>query len=190
MFLQLEHLGYLAVQAIIPVTSKPAWLLMYTFRVDCLRKGIVSCIRLLRLSSRLGLSLCCFLRRLPTWSQCFKQDGCWQWQLGTSSCSSWQEPASSVNRYGRKRRASYSWVVIMMTLPSHLHIHGHLSEWLNKTARPAKQGSYQMVLWSSICWFFLFPLGVLQLRAHNPNNRVGLISISRNVVYQQRNDLS
>lgn len=78
----------------------------------------------------------------------------------------------------------------MMTLPSHLHIHGHLSEWLNKTARPAKQRSYQMVLWSSIRWFFLFPLGVLQLGADNPNNRVGLISISHNVAYQQRSNLS
>lgn len=40
MSLQLEHLGYLAVQVIIPVTFKPAWLLMYISRVDCLIKGI------------------------------------------------------------------------------------------------------------------------------------------------------
>lgn len=164
MFVPLEDLGYPVTQVVIPFTFKPAWPLTCIFRVAAYVKeslAVFSC---------WGWD--------PDWhSLCSASTGSFQHEVGAASrvaadsgCGQHHRahrgrsrPDQGTGRGGRgELPLSHLSVILRLTLPSHLHIHGHLSEWLNKTARPARWGGYQMVLWPSMSWFFSLPLGVIE----------------------------
>lgn len=142
----------------------------------------------------------------PDWhSLCSASSGSFQHEVGAASRVAADSGCGQHHRAHRGRSRpdqgtgrggggelplSHRSVVLMLTLPSHLHTHGHPSERRNKTARPARWGGYQMVLWPSMCWFFSLPLGVIQLKSNNQNNQIELTYIHPDAVYYQRTGLS